>query len=137
LEPCDKKSKPPFASSYFDKEQLKHLDPFWFDLMKRYNDHPTVHLDAGQLIKHAIGLLKQYPRKPVQLIYLYWCPPGIEEYYEYKIHAIELDEFQFMLQSSEISFRSLTYQELWESWDLDSEIEGFAERCKARYNIEV
>ena len=71
------------------------------------------HLDAAQLIRHILGLKKQFGTTGFRLLYLYYADSGSEG----KRHKEEIEEFTRIAQSDNINFHSLTYQEL---------IEGFA-----------
>ena len=65
------------------------------------------YLDAGQLIKHALGLKKAYG-KNFTLLYLWYDVLG-EEGAE---HRREIQDFSDVMKMDDIRFKSISYQEL-------------------------
>ncbi len=68
------------------------------------------HLDAPQLLKHILGLKTKYGEEGFTLLYLWYDFPSIEA----DKHRQEIRAFQKSIRS-EIDFRHLTYQDLFES----------------------
>lgn len=67
-----------------------------------------VALDAAQLLKHALGLLANFPDRPWQLLYLYYEADGRSG----EIHATEVRRFQEFLACPHW-LRAMSYQELF------------------------
>jgi hypothetical protein len=65
------------------------------------------YLDAGQLLKHALGLATQQPGK-FELYYLYFDWPGRES----AMHGEEVQQFSGIV-SHDFKFTALSYQELY------------------------
>lgn len=68
------------------------------------------HLNAGQLLKHLLGLAYSYPGTPPSLVYL-WYDAGTPEA---KAHADEVQRFAGVIEG-DAWFNSVTYQALFES----------------------
>jgi hypothetical protein len=64
------------------------------------------YLDAGQLLKHALGLSSS--GESCSLFYIYYDCPGAES----EQHRLEIERFEQRV-GSEIGFRSLSYQDLF------------------------
>ena len=51
-------------------------------------------LDAAQVIKHAFGLARSFPDRPVTLLYLFWEPANPTAGPEFVAHRDEIDGVQ-------------------------------------------
>jgi hypothetical protein len=91
---------------------------------------PFKFLDAPQLLKHALGLVrKRTGNYELYYIYFDWqCPEG-------KIHADEVARFGDLV-GKEIKFRALTYQELFKRLDRSATLDDavYLEYLHARYS---
>jgi len=102
------------ASSYFsDGVSVWQTMPHCYDLAKRLphvaeGDVPLRYLAAGQLIKHAVGLLNTYPWKNWRLVYL-WYDDGSDVG---KAHQDEIERFVGAI-GDDFRFESITYQNLF------------------------
>jgi len=98
-----------------------------------------LHLDAAQLIKHYLGLRKQFPAgKKVWLVYLYWKPVNFIDIAEYSRHAEDLEKFQSEVKEAEaVRFMAMDYLELWNSWEKDKNMAEHAKLLKDRYCVEI
>lgn len=105
-----------FSSAYEPAMAAAHAT--WIDEYHRLVDDPNRyrHLDAGQLLKHYLGLRKQFPDRPVTLAYLYWDPANAHEIAACCIHAAEVAEFQRQVRDPKVRFLALPYRELWDDW---------------------
>jgi hypothetical protein len=92
----------------------------WFRVMTFLSDNPAAYdwLDAGQLVKHALALLHTYPERPVTMLYLFWEPANLSSFPTLKQHRTEIARFAESVDGYGPVFESMSYQELWESWDL-------------------
>ncbi|MFA6413846.1 MAG: hypothetical protein WCW53_14240 [Syntrophales bacterium] len=137
LEPL-KLTVPKFAASY-SRNRLPLCEDAWWSLLERVRQWPPSHLDAAQLIKHYLGLRKQFPDgKKVWLVYLYWRPVNVADISEYSRHAEDLEKFQSAIEGAEsIRFMALDYLELWDSWEKNINMAGHAKLLKNRYCVEI
>lgn len=127
------RKKPSFSASY-NKNNLSYLDEIWFRMIEKYKYKNKMFLDASQLIKHSIGLIKKYSNKQIYLIYLYWEPSDANQYKEYRSHHDELLEFAEDIKHTKIKFISKSYRKLWEEWDVP-ENRDLLNKIKERYDI--
>jgi len=68
-------------------------------------------LDTPQLLKHILGLTTKFGKRGFELLYLWYdYRPSLEA----EKHRREISEFEKCI-SSEVSFRKMTYQELFKS----------------------
>lgn len=138
LEPL-KSTTPKFSASY-SKNKLPQCDDIWWDILEKKKYQPTAsHLDAAQLIKHYLGLRKNYSEhKNVLLAYLFWKPLNADEFEEYARHAEDLEVFRKAVQDSEtMRFMSLDYLQLWDAWEKDKNMAQHAKLLKDRYCVEI
>jgi hypothetical protein len=75
-----------------------------------------LHLDATQLIKHALGLGTRYGAEAVTLLYTFWEPANRDEYPEFDRHSEEVQEFAALVAGSSVRFTWTTYPDLWREW---------------------
>ena len=89
------------------------------------------HLHAAQLIKHILGLKKQYDKRDFELLYLFQDVPGEEGC----LHRQEIQRFTEILQMDDLRFRSLSYQELLITMlkKLGTEHQGYLDYVCGRY----
>lgn len=73
------------------------------------------HLDAAQLIKHALGLSYQQER-PVTLLYLWWEPANADAFPVFAAHRGEVDRFSRNLGQGQPNFFAMSYNDLWSHW---------------------
>jgi len=139
LEPLTPKV-PHFAASY-SREKLPLCEDAWWNLLERVRGRAwrPSHLDAAQLIKHYLGLRKQfYHGKKVVLVYLFWKPLNAADIAEYTRHADELARFRTAVQESvAVQFVAMDYLQLWNSWEKDVKMAKHARLLKNRYCVEI
>jgi hypothetical protein len=88
------------------------------------------HLDALQLLKHALGLRNSAPG-PFSLLYLYYDHPGMSE--SAGRHRQELDLFAEHVDAA-LDFRSLHYQTLFAALSAAAGVDpGYLDYLRARY----
>lgn len=86
-----------------------------------------IHLDAAQLLKHALGLATQLGAR-FDLYYVYFEWPGSES----ALHRSEIDCFSKRV-GSEIRFRSMTYQDLFGRLGVDDAEPDYFNYLRGRY----
>ena len=78
------------------------------------------HVHISQLIKHVLGLMKEYKKENFYLIYLWYNVPCDEGCHAKK----EIDQIASTFETDGINFKAITYQEL---------IIKLAETCRESY----
>ena len=98
------------------KAKYLRLDELWADIpnLGRFsegispNDHEFPHLHPAQLVKHILGLKRQFGKAGFRLLYLWYDVLGDQG----KQHQDEVLKFSEVTKTDSIKFHSLTYQEL-------------------------
>ena len=98
------------------KEKYLGLEDLWADIpnllrfAKRIppDDHEFVHLNPAQLVKHILGLKRQFGKAGFRLLYLWYDVLGDQG----KRHQDEILKFKEVTKADNIKFHFLTYQEL-------------------------
>lgn len=90
-------------------DQWKDI-PNLFDFAKTISpqDKSFNHLHPAQLIKHILGLKKEFGKSGFRLLYLWYDVLGKDGYN----HRIEIEEFARIAKMDNIKFHSISYQEL-------------------------
>lgn len=90
-------------------EQWKDI-PNLFELAKTISpdDKSFRYLHSAQLIKHILGLKKEYRKTGFRLLYLWYDVLGREG----SEHRTEIDNFSQIAKQDNINFHSISYQEL-------------------------
>lgn len=107
-----------FSSSY-DRLKPAHGHSPWFTQMQQLRASPDRYkfLDAGQIVKHALGSLNCYGTRKVRLVYLYWEPRNAENWPECQKHRTEADDMAARTEQSTVRLVPLSYGELWAEWN--------------------
>ncbi len=109
-EPYDDREHKGFAPSYFEKRGLWDDLPTCRGLANLINDgEQFTSLDTAQLLKHILGLSRNPKQQGFTLLYLWY---DVRESDAAKTHRKELERFQ-QIVSCEVSFRSMTHQEVF------------------------
>jgi hypothetical protein len=98
------------------KEAYLALSDLWDDIPKLKDFAATIspldnfykHLHPAQLIKHILGLKKEYGKKGFRLLYLWYDCFGNEG----AKHREEIKSFNWIAKSDGIHFHAITYQKL-------------------------
>jgi hypothetical protein len=128
--------KPKFSNSY-KKENLPLAEDCWLELIEELKNSAPQYLDAAQLIKHYLGLRKQYPKKSITLLYLFWEPKNWQDFEVFKQHRKEIDSFAESLKDSEVTFVSKSYLDLWNVWYKHGLFIKHVDDLQKRYGIGV
>lgn len=95
---------------YFDPhvswEGIPHLHQFSKSISP--DDTQFLHLHPAQLVKHILGLKKNYGNTGFRLLYLWYDALGEEG----SLHRKEVEQFQEIAHKDDIKFHAKTYQEL-------------------------
>ncbi len=99
-----------------------------------------MYLDVAQLIKHSIGLINNKGNKDAILVYIYWQPKSwnINGTYQkiHEQHKAEIEDFAKKI-SSFITFKYLSYSELWDNHNEYGISKDDIKLIKAKYDIEL
>lgn len=116
----------------------------WQELFSALKAEPATfkYLDAGQLLKHYLGLRHSIERHDceITLLYLYWEPTNFSEIPEYLAHRAEVTDFSERVSDSTVTFLSMSYTELWSEWLQEESWPGLKSHVKmlqARYGLTV
>ena len=107
-----------FSAAYSEQIRDARRDQGYFREMLRLMDAPNSYgcLDAAQLIKHAFGLVRTFPDRPVTLLYLFWEPANPDVHEVFAQHRREIEEFAGRVAGSTPTFLAMSYPELWSQW---------------------
>jgi hypothetical protein len=116
-------------------------DPIWWRVYERAKESGLQYLDQAQLIKHYFGLnelRKKHPEGAVPtLLYIFWEPLDWQDLKECRKHREEVETFANSLSNSQIQFRAMSYNELWDQWKAVPELAKHAEELIARYQVRL
>lgn len=132
-----------FSPAYEAQIRDARRDQGYFREMLRLQDRPDHYtwLDAAQLIKHAFGLARSFPDRPVTLLYLFWEPANPNAGPEFAAHRNEIDEFRARVAGSSPAFEAMSYPELWQSWRDSAPTPGWLdehlENLQGRYLVSI
>jgi hypothetical protein len=130
-----------FSRSYDTIADARRDSP-WFGLIDLLRRDPGRYryLDAAQLVKHALGLMRAPFIDDVTLLYLYWEPLNHADFAEFPSHREEIASLQTMLEGAKPLLRSATYAELWEDLRTRSQeawLQAHVDRLQERYAIVI
>jgi hypothetical protein len=109
-EPYDDREHKGFAPSYFETPGLWDDLPLCRGLANLINDGERFTcLDAAQLLKHILGLRRNHKEQGFMLLYLWY---DVRDSDAADAHRKEIENFRQSI-CREVSFRSMTYQELF------------------------
>jgi hypothetical protein len=94
-------------------------------------------LDAAQLIKHYLGLKREFEGQAIVFGYLYWEPFDALSLAPCAVHRAELTEFSRGLADPQVRFRALSCEQLWDEWDRDPLLSDHAAALRKRYGVSV
>jgi hypothetical protein len=129
-----------FSPAYDTIRDCRSNSP-WFGLIPKLRDNPAAYryLDAAQLVKHALGLMRGCPQ--AVLVYLYWEPRNWREVREFREHREEIAHLQRSIGVTTPAFHAMTYGQLWEEWLSDEESDGWVgnhvDRLRQRYDFAI
>jgi len=139
LTPTVAKFKPAYDIEIRDDRRKS----IWFKEMQRLVGEPRSFrcLDAAQLVKHAFGLARTFPDKPVTLLYLFWEPANASSYPFFAQHRDEVDRFAALIEGGSPKFKSMSYPELWDLWSRQQSgpawLAPHIDRLRTRYLVAV
>jgi hypothetical protein len=126
-----------FSTSYQSLE-ADFANTGWFRQLRRLRDQPNRYryLDAAQLIKHAFGLMRNFPDRVVLLVYLYWEPRDATEWHDCLLHRQEAIELATNVCGSRVTLWPMSYLELWAEWE-PTHTPRHLSWLKSRYDVRL
>jgi hypothetical protein len=129
-------------SKAYDTIADERRDSAWFGLVDQLRSNPSRYryLDATQLVKHALGLMRSRTSGDLVLLYLYWEPTNHSEFDDFKRHREEIADLQLVLRGTRPSLKSMPYSQLWDEWSKDSSepwLEPHLDLLRERYAIPI
>ena len=141
-EPFRDSKKPSFSDAY-DRPVWEGIEPY--AVLKdslRTGDLKYEHLDAAQLVKHALGLCTDAKRKGLKpgLVYLYAEPTDIVESehgrQDIARHRSEIADFAKRVASAQISFIGVSYHSWISSWTSSNpELHAHAQQLRSVFKL--
>jgi hypothetical protein len=112
----------------------------WLDSV-RTKDARLRHLDVAQLVKHYLGLSREYPDRNLTLLYLYWEPRNWQSVPECVAHRAEIAAFTAAVSDDPFRFESLSYPALWSRWEQQfgrpDWLKTHVARLRQRYDVSL
>jgi len=132
------KLKKPHFSPNYKLKNLPQIENAWWELLVEVSKGGRQYLDVAQLIKHYLGLRKQWrEEKEIILLYLYWEPENAAKFEEFRKHREELKHFESRVRDSCVRFIGKSYPELWREWNAIQGEEDHIRNLRRRYCIEI
>jgi hypothetical protein len=127
---------PEFSEAY-DRLAPPISEPGWWAAYQCSQTCGRQLLDRAQLLKHYFGINAHLRRKkddrPATLLYLFWEPLNWEDIEECRRHREEASAFAGKVAAGgRVSFRWMTYNQLWDQWSRVPELATHAANLKAR-----
>ncbi len=129
-----------FPPSYNGKN-LPDVEEKWWTVIKneRKNEEKEIrqYLYVAQLMKHCIGLRKEFQDRNIILYYLFWEPKNWRDIAAFKIHREEIESFADQVKNTSIRFKYNSYPELWSKWEAKPKLEEHLNNLRSRYLLTV
>jgi len=106
-----------FAEAYSRIEDGRRKSPWFSVVSDAAVRRRFALLDAGQLVKHYLGLANTFRRERILLLYLFWEPLNAGDFQIFADHRRELREFAEAVAGDRVEFKYQSYPELWREWD--------------------
>lgn len=139
-------TKGKFSKAYRNLKQGQRSFEYLMPTLKENAEGEIVldamYFDIAQMIKHYLAIEKnKNESKNTTLIYLYWTPSNVDELKTYEIHKKELAVFQNKCDElkleTNITFKSMTYAELFDEWDNNPNLKDHVAKLRGRYSFEI
>ena len=132
----------PWSEAYGRATCQALLKDGWREVLDaaRLGTYCPTYLDAGQLIKHALGLSNQHPDRELHLVYVYWEPDDGDRFDEVLAHREETKELRERVGDASPRLHAMSYAQLWAQWATLSEVTWLAGHLAAlryRYALPV
>jgi hypothetical protein len=128
-----------FSDSY-TRKALPQAEDCWWEVLEASKQRRKQYLDVAQLVKHALGLLRYKEENKVAaatLLYLFWEPTNAAQIAVCQQHREQIKALASQVAPSAISFRWMSYNELWQQWQTIPALQQHTSNLLHRYAIEV
>jgi hypothetical protein len=127
-----------FSRSY-DRLLSSHGRSPWFAQIELLRARPDryKHLDAAQLVKHALGLHSCFASASVRLLYVFWEPRNAAEWPECRQHRAEVEELAETLRGASVELIARSYSQIWSEWERAGEPPPHLPYLRIRYDCPV
>ena len=128
-----------FADSY-TRNALPWAEDCWWRVLEDAPKAGKRNLDAAQLVKHYLGLsrlLHDGKATSATLLYLFWEPINASALAVRRQHRTEIEELARCVSESDVSFKWVSYSELWQEWIAIPALAGHAGNLKRRYEVHL
>lgn len=131
-----------FSESY-SRGSLTLAEDCWWRVLEDSKKAGSSHLDVAQLVKHYLGLItlinhsdrEGWNPPKVTLVYLFWEPANGHDIEDCQSHRRDIEQLKSKVSGSKIKLRSLSYPDLWRSWESVPGIATHVKNLKARYSL--
>ena len=133
------RKKASYQDSY-RRVDLPQAEDCWWNVLEESKTFRKRHLAVGQLVRHYLGLKRLVDERKVAsatLLYLFWEPANAANLAICRQHRAEIDDLARRVADSVISFKSMSYLELWENWDRVPALAPHVAHLRARYEIKL
>lgn len=124
---------------YENRRELDYLPPSFSRLIEHYRSlKEPLHIDAAQLIKHAIGLQRNALaiKKAPTLVYLYWEPVNHSQFPLFVAHKAEVEYFSAQMRPV-MDFLPISYLEFWDSLKRNNQLSEILAPVEKRYRFAI
>jgi hypothetical protein len=108
----------------------------WWEAWDKAKSADKCYLDVAQLAKHYFGLarlLHDLPGFSATLLYLFWEPSNASEIEVCRRHRAEIEDLGKLVAGCRVSFRWMSYPQLWEEWTSQPHLTEHVQNLKKRY----
>tara|TARA_R110000868_G_scaffold164672_1_gene397434 strand:+ start:19648 stop:20391 length:744 start_codon:yes stop_codon:yes gene_type:complete len=124
----------------YQRKIFPYAEDCWWDLLEESKTAEKQHLDVAQLVKHYLGLIRHLETtgiSSVTLLYLYWEPLNAADIEVCLKHRQEIATFSEQVADSKVSFKSMSYTNLWHEWGQIPDLNDHANNLRKRYDVEI
>ncbi|MBU1694438.1 MAG: hypothetical protein KKC51_10805 [Verrucomicrobia bacterium] len=133
-----------FSASY-NRSALPWAEDCWWQVLEDAKREKPRHLDVAQLVKHyfgvsrllALGDGKGWKPARATLLYLYWEPANAADLTVCFQHRREIEELASRVANSKVTFRAMSYPDLWREWSALPPLSKHTANLQKRYGVAV
>ena len=128
-----------FADSY-TRAALPWAEDCWWNVLEDAKQTGQRNLDVAQLVKHYLGLsrlLRDNKLTSTTLLYLFWEPVNATDLAICRQHRTEIEDLAKRVADSVVTFKGVSYPDLWEEWSGLSALVPHVQNLKARYEVRL
>ena len=130
------KKEQKFSESYITHD-FKNADEYWLNSLNHYfYSKKKYYFNAAQIIKHYLGLSNCYEDFSKTIVYLFYEPSNYNQFNEYIQHRAEIIEFISLIDKSSTGFIYMSYNELWDQWQIHGLYPYHIKKLHSRYKMD-